>query len=124
MVDVVRRALLVRVSTAAAGVGLGLVVLRGIAQSDARVVQVTAKKFTYTPDEVMLKKGEPVVLELKSLDVHMGFKCPDLKLRADIFPEQVTRIPLTVDTAGRYDFYCDVFCGDGHEDMNGTIVVT
>jgi predicted MPP superfamily phosphohydrolase len=29
----------------------------------------------------------------------------------------------TADTAGEYDFYCDVFCGEGHSDMTGRIVV-
>jgi len=26
--------------------------------------------------------------------------------------------------AGRFTFLCDNFCGDGHEDMNGVIVVS
>ncbi len=94
-----------------------------MAQSGERVIKVTARKFTYDPDEIVFKAGEAVVLELTSADVHMGFKCPDLGLRADIFPEKQTRIPLKVDQAGRYDFYCDVFCGDDHENMTGTIVV-
>ena len=29
----------------------------------------------------------------------------------------------TADKAGRFDFLCDVFCGDGHEDMSGTLIV-
>ena len=30
----------------------------------------------------------------------------------------------TPDKAGTFIFLCDVFCGDGHEGMNGTLVVT
>jgi cytochrome c oxidase subunit 2 len=28
------------------------------------------------------------------------------------------------DTAGKFFFACDVFCGSGHEEMEGEIVVT
>ena len=28
------------------------------------------------------------------------------------------------DKTGKFTFSCDVFCGDGHEEMTGTIVVT
>ena len=28
----------------------------------ARVIDVVAKRFTYVPDEITLKKGEPVIL--------------------------------------------------------------
>jgi cytochrome c oxidase subunit 2 len=27
------------------------------------------------------------------------------------------------DKAGNFAFFCDVFCGDGHEDMDGTLVI-
>ena len=70
-----------------------------------------------------LKKGEPVILELVSEDRIHGFKMPDFGLRADIVPGQETRVSLTPDKAGSFAFFCDVFCGDGHEDMDGTLVV-
>ena len=89
-----------------------------------RVVRIGAKKFAFTPDEVTLKLGEPVVLELTTEDVQMGFKCVDLGLRADILPGRVTRLPLTPAKAGHFGFFCDVFCGDDHELMSGTLTIT
>jgi cytochrome c oxidase subunit 2 len=38
-------------------------------------------------------------------------------------PGQETRVPLVPDKAGSFGFLCDVFCGDGHEDMEGTLVI-
>src|SRR5579864_2697344 len=35
-------------------------------------IEVTAKRFTYEPAEITLKKGQPVVLVLKSADVAHG----------------------------------------------------
>ena len=88
-----------------------------------RVVRITAKKFEYSPAKVVLEKGEPVVLELVSLDRKHGFTAPDLGLRADIDPDHVTRLELVPQKVGTFEFHCDVFCGSGHEGMEGEIVV-
>lgn len=86
-------------------------------------MKITAKRFTFTPSEVHVKKGEAVVLELTSLDRVHGFNLPAFKIRTDITPKEVTRVTLTPDKEGTFAFHCDVFCGDGHEDMMGTLVV-
>lgn len=87
------------------------------------VIKIVAKKFDYTPSEIRLKKGEPVVLELSTLDVFMGFSAPDLHVRENIVPGMVTTVRLVPDQIGAFTFFCDVFCGSGHEDMSGTIIV-
>ena len=92
--------------------------------AEPRVVRIVAKRFSYTPSEVTLKKGEPVVLELVSEDRVHGFKLPAFKIRSDVRPNEVTRVPLTPDKTGTFTFACDVFCGDGHDDMTGTLIVT
>ena len=47
-----------------------------------------------------------------------------LKLQAEIKPGEVTRVRFIPDKVGTFDFHCSVFCGTGHEDMSGTLVVT
>jgi cytochrome c oxidase subunit 2 len=88
-----------------------------------RVIKMQAKKFEYTPNQIEIKKGEHVVLEITSLDFIHGFNLPDFKIRADLPPGKITRIRLNPDKVGRYAFLCDNFCGSGHEEMNGTIIV-
>ena len=88
-----------------------------------KVIKITARRFTYLPNEVTLKKGVPVVLEFTSADVVMGFNAPDFNVRADIVPGQVARVRLVPDKVGSFTYLCDIFCGDGHEQMNGTIRV-
>ncbi len=97
--------------------------LRGRAEGP-RVVRIVAKRFSYTPSEITLRKGEPVVLELVSEDRVHGFKLPAFRIRTDVRPNEVTRVPFTPDRTGTFTFACDVFCGDGHDDMTGTLVVT
>src|SRR5271157_6088592 len=88
-----------------------------------QTIRITAKKFEYSPNEIRLKKGVPAVLELSSLDRVHGFNCPDLGVRADIIPGKVSSVRIVPQKAGIYEFHCDIFCGDGHEDMSGKIIV-
>jgi len=88
-----------------------------------QVVRMTAKKFEYTPSQITLKKGVPVVLEITAIDRDHGFKVPELGVRADLKSGQVTRVRIVPDRTGTFEFRCDVFCGSGHEDMSGEIVV-
>ncbi len=88
-----------------------------------KVIQVTAERFKFTPGVIELKVGEPVVLELTTLDRKHGFQVPDLKVDENIEPGKVTRVRIVPSKAGTFEFHCDVFCGSGHEEMAGEIVV-
>jgi cytochrome c oxidase subunit 2 len=88
-----------------------------------RVIHITAKKFEFSPDSITLKKGEPVVFEISSDDRKHGFNLRAFGVRSDLLPGNVSRIRFTPDKTGKFTFSCDVFCGDGHEDMTGTVVV-
>jgi len=86
-------------------------------------IRISAKKFEFHPGKVTAKAGQPVVLVLTSEDRIHGFKMPDLGVRNDIVPGKETRVALLPAKPGSYAFFCDVFCGDGHEDMEGTLIV-
>ena len=89
-----------------------------------REIHITAKKFEFTPDTITLKKGEPVVLVLSSQDRKHGFNLRGFGIHADVNPGEVARVLFTPNKTGKFTFSCDVFCGEGHEDMTGTVVVT
>ena len=112
-----RRQLLVAGTALAFGAGV-------LAQPSEKVIRIVAKKFEYTPGEITLQKGVPVVLELTTEDVTMGFFAPDFKVDVEIVPGKAVQVRLVPDKAGTFDFSCNVFCGDGHEDMGGKIHVT
>ena len=118
--DTNRRALL-----GAAG-ALGVASLAGLAlaQGSEPVIAVVAKRFEFMPREIRLKQGEAVELEFTTLDVFMGFNVAELGVRCDIVPGKTTRLRLTPDKVGQFAFNCDVFCGSGHEDMGGMLIVS
>jgi cytochrome c oxidase subunit 2 len=89
-----------------------------------REIHITAKKFEFTPDTITVKKGESVVLVISSQDRKHGFNLRAFGIRADVNPGGTARIRFTPNKTGKFTFACDVFCGEGHEDMTGTIIVT
>ena len=111
-----------------AGTLFGLLAVAGRiavrAQGGPRVIPIVARKFTYEPGEITLKVNEPVVFRLTSQDVVMGFSVPDFNVRATLIPGQTAELPLTPTKTGEFVFLCDVFCGSGHENMEGTLRVT
>jgi cytochrome c oxidase subunit 2 len=103
--------------------GLALYI-RANALPAEREIHITAKKFEFTPDTITVKKGESVVLVVSSQDRKHGFNLRAFGIRADINPGETARIQFNPNKTGKFTFSCDVFCGEGHEDMTGTIVVT
>lgn len=88
-----------------------------------RVVEITAKRFAFSPDKITLKKGETVILRLHSEDVTHGFFMRKLKIDEDIPADGTKDITITPDTAGSFITICDHFCGANHGNMVMTIVV-
>lgn len=97
--------------------------LRLAAETTPKEISILAMKFEFSPDEIKLKRGEPVTLVITALDRIHGFKIPQFGVRAAVVPGEDARITITPDKVGSFGFLCDVFCGDGHEDMNGTLIV-
>jgi cytochrome c oxidase subunit 2 len=118
-IDASRRALI----GAAAGLALGAAARVSSAGLKPRVIEVVAKKFEFVPGEIRVREGETVTLQLTAPEVPMGFKLADFKLRTDVVPGKPVSLQLTPDKTGTFTFFCDVFCGTGHEDMSGTLIV-
>jgi cytochrome c oxidase subunit II len=102
----------------------GMTCLGAFSDDGAKIIKISARRFEYSPEEITLKKGVPVVFQLTTEDRSHGFNVPSMNLRADIVPGKVTELKVTPQKAGKFDFFCDVFCGSGHEGMNGKITVT
>ena len=110
------------------------------AQDAVQEIQVSAKKFDFTPSEIHVKQGTHVRLMVTPTDREHGFELevypegsdkkgdPGLKFSSDkpsfkIPQGQTQAVEFTAVQAGTYDFKCIVYCGSGHRGMKGTIVV-
>jgi cytochrome c oxidase subunit 2 len=113
-------------STALSFALLALMASTGIRRANAAdvpVVEITAKRFAFSPDKVMLKKGQTVKLRLHSEDVTHGFFLRPLKLDEEIPAGETAEVVVTPQETGTFTTICDHFCGANHGNMNMTIVV-
>jgi cytochrome c oxidase subunit 2 len=110
-------------------------------QVDApQVIEVSAKKYEFTPAEIHVRKGAKVELKVHSEDETHGIKLSDRADGADpasapglLFGEpgqngKVKKhvdqiIDFTAQEAGTYDFKCAKICGFGHGSMKGKLIV-
>jgi cytochrome c oxidase subunit 2 len=87
------------------------------------VITITAHRFAYEPNLITVKKGQKVTIEISSSDRLHGFVLAAFGIRLDASPDGKNRVTFTPQQTGTFLFHCDVFCGDGHEDMEGHLVV-
>lgn len=87
------------------------------------VIDITAKRFAFSPDKITLKKGQTVKLRIHSEDVTHGFFLRPLKLDEEIPAGQSIDVTVTPQVTGSFTTICDHFCGANHGNMNMTILV-
>lgn len=94
------------------------------AQASApRRILIIAKRFSYDPGEITLKKGQPVVLVLKSADVAHGLRFRDFNVNVKVKAGDTAEVQFTPDKTGDFVGQCSVFCGSGHGSMRLTLHV-
>ena len=89
------------------------------------MVNLQQKKMQVRHPVIEVSKGDRVVLKLRSSDVMHGFalKAYDIYIPEGIRPGKTVFASFTADRAGTFPFWCNVFCGDSHQHMKGTLVV-
>jgi cytochrome c oxidase subunit II len=107
-----------------AAVGWFTMSLQAPAGDPPRRIEIVAKRFAYSPAEITLKKGEPVVLVLHSEDVTHGLKLEELNLQTEVNKGNSVELPFNPAQAGDFVGHCSHFCGEGHGGMTLTVHVT
>ena len=109
---------------ALAAFGLPVAWTSSLQETSPRRIEITAKRFSFQPAEVTLKKGEPVILAFKSEDITHGIKFKELNIESEIKKDTVKEISFTPDQPGDFVGHCSRFCGEGHGSMMLTLHVT
>ncbi len=88
-------------------------------------VYLMAIRFSYVPTVLRLERGVPYRFRMMSMDVnhgasiHTGFAGHIMRRPAKTMVEMVMTFP----DPGEYMIYCTVYCGEGHSQMKGKIIV-
>ena len=67
--------------------------------------------------------GKPVSLLMSSQDVIHSFFVPAFRTKMDVLPNRYTRLWFEATAEGEYDIYCTEYCGKGHSEMLGKVLV-
>jgi cytochrome c oxidase subunit 2 len=87
------------------------------------IIELSASQFQFEPDKIVIQSGSTVTIKVKSTDVNHGFAIKEYGINVELPPNVEKTIEFTADKSGTFTFYCSVFCGAGHRNMRGTLIV-
>lgn len=78
----------------------------------------------WSPEVITVNKGDTVRLRITSPNVVHGFAIGRMGVDAgQVIPGEVTTVEFEANEAGRFTFYCNVWCSPSHYRMRGTLEV-
>ena len=99
-------------------IGLGC-----MAVAETRTIEISARKFSYTPHIVRVAKGDEITIRLISEDVVHGFYLDGYGIETHTQPGSDGSLTFVADKTGRFNFRCSATCGEFHPFMVGYLVV-
>jgi cytochrome c oxidase subunit II len=93
------------------------------AQTASEEIKMTAKKYEFNPKVIHVKQGAHVKLVITALDHDHGFKLEAFDVDQLLKKGEATTVEFTADKAGTFPFACSHFCGLGHKNMKGELIV-
>ncbi len=85
--------------------------------------KITAKQFEFSPSVIEVNKGDKVRLIVTSTDVPHGIAIKEYGINENLPVGKPVTIEFTADKEGSFTAYCSVFCGSGHGNMKGKLIV-
>ena len=90
---------------------------------ETKEFDVVAKKFAFEPSTITVDKGDKVILNIESIDVTHGISIPEFNVNSFLEPGETVKIEFIANKQGEFDFFCNVYCGSGHNNMQGVLVI-
>jgi heme/copper-type cytochrome/quinol oxidase subunit 2 len=97
------------------------------AVSEPKVFEVVARRFSFEPATIDVVEGDTVRLLVRSADGPHGVEIKAFKVKKAVPRAKEGDSPVTIEfvaaAAGEYPILCSEYCGNGHKDMKGTLIV-
>jgi cytochrome c oxidase subunit II len=95
--------------------------------AEPKVFEVVARRFSFEPATIEVEEGDTVRLLVRSADGPHGVEIKAFKVKKAVPRAKPGDSPVTIEfvasTAGEYPILCSEYCGSGHNDMTGALVV-
>ena len=82
-----------------------------------------ASPWKFYPSEIRVPLGSTVTFFVVSVDVQHGFRVQDTNVNMMVLPGQVSKLTATFDKSGEFPYVCSEYCGVGHQNMFGKVIV-
>jgi len=92
-------------------------------EEDYIEIEMTAKQWEFSKDVIVVKKDQTILLKITSLDVPHGLYIEDYDLAVFIPPGETVELKFNAEIEGEFEFYCNVFCGEGHPRHRSILIV-
>ena len=94
------------------------------ARQETKEVQMTAKKYEFSPSTVEVNAGTRILFKITAVDREHGFEIEGVKNSCvSIKKGETATVEYVAEKAGTVEFRCCIFCGAGHRSMKGKIVI-
>ena len=113
-----------RLATTALLVVLTLICVSLSALAETKEIEMTAKKYEFSPPSVEVPVGTTMVFKITALDRDHGFEIEGVKDSCvQLKKGEIATVEYKAEKAGTFYFKCCKRCGLHHGQMKGTIVV-
>ena len=87
--------------------------------ANVMVFTINASRFKFEPNIIRVKQGDTIRLVVNNIDgLHSIHFHED-----EGYDVEGTDVTFVADKAGNFEFHCAIYCGSGHNQMNGTLIV-
>lgn len=108
-------------------VGSVAVLAQQAAPTEPKVFEVIARRFAFEPATIEVVEGDTVRLLVRSADGPHGVEIKAFKVKKAVPRAKAGDEPVVIEfvasAAGEYPILCSEYCGNGHKDMTGALVV-
>jgi len=88
------------------------------------VVYISAYQWRYSYCSITVFEGQEVIFKLKSVDIPHGIAIISIpEVDAFISPNAVSTVRFIASEKGEFEYFCTVFCGEGHPGHIGKLIV-
>ena len=94
-----------------------------VQSGEVKEFKITSKQFAFEPSTIEVNRGDRVRLIVTSIDVPHGIAIPEYGINERLDPGKQVTIEFIAEKEGTFTTFCSVFCGSGHSNMKGKIIV-
>ena len=94
-----------------------------ILTGDTKEFTIITSQFKFEPNKIEVDRGDKVRITAYSTDVPHGLALPEFEVFLYLEKNNQKTIEFIADKSGKFQYFCNTFCGEGHGNMNGELAV-